>query len=64
MHALEAEGDWSTHYGYEDEQDYYAEGAEGVGMGSRELWLNTAAINKNSEVKCRKCGKTGHMWVV
>ena len=26
-----------------------------------ELWLNTAAINKNSGVKCRKCGKTGHM---
>ena len=28
MHALEAEGEWNTYYGYEDEQDYYAEGAE------------------------------------
>ena len=62
MHALEAEGDWST-YGYEDEQDYYAEGAEEEWEWDpeSELWLNTAAINKNSGVKCRKCGKTGHM---
>ena len=63
MHALEAEGDWSTYYGYEDEQDYYAEGAEEEWEWDpeSELWLNTAAINKNSGVKCRKCGKTGHM---
>ena len=63
MHALEAEGDWSTYYGYEDEQDYYAEGAEEEWEWDpeSELWLNTAASNKNSGVKCRKCGKTGHM---
>ena len=63
MHALEAEGDWSTYYGYEDEQDYYTEGAEEEWEWDpeSELWLNTAAINKNSGVKCRKCGKTGHM---
>ena len=63
MHALEAEGDWSTYYGYEDKQDYYAEGAEEEWEWDpeSELWLNTAAINKNSGVKCRKCGKTGHM---
>ena len=49
--------------GYEDEQDYYAEGAEEEWEWDpeSELWLNTAAINKNSGVKCRKCGKTGHM---
>ena len=32
MHALEAEGEWNAYcrlyYGYEDQQDYYAEGAE------------------------------------
>ena len=63
MHALEAEGEWNTYYGYEDEQDYYAEGAEEEWEWDpeSELWLNTAAINKNSGVKCRKCGKTGHM---
>ena len=63
MHALEAEGGWSTYYGHEDEQDYYAEGAEEEWEWDpeSELWLNTAAINKNSGVKCRKCGKTGHM---
>ena len=73
MHALEAEGEWNTYYGYEDEQDYYAEGAEEEWEWDpeSELWLNTAAINKNSGVKCRKCGKTGHIrriaariWVV
>ena len=49
--------------GYEEEQDYYAEGAEEEWEWDpeSELWLNTAAINKNSGVKCRKCGKTGHM---
>ena len=64
MHALEAEGGWESYYGgYEDEQDYYAEGAEEEWEWDpeSELWLNTAAINKKSGVKCRKCGKTGHM---
>ena len=37
-----AEGDWSTYYGYEDEQDYYAEGAEEEWEWDpeSELWLN------------------------
>ena len=63
VHALEAEGGWESYYGYEEEQDYYAEGAEEEWEWDpeSELWLNTAAINKNSGVKCRKCGKTGHM---
>ena len=26
VHALEAEGGWESYYGYEEEQDYYAEG--------------------------------------
>ena len=48
MHALEAEGDWSTYYGYEDEQDYYAEGAEEEWEWDpeSELWLNTAGRNQ------------------
>ena len=66
MHALEAEGEWKTYcrlyYGYEDEQDYYAEGVEEEWEWDpeSELWLNTAAINKNSGVKCRKCGNWTH----
>ena len=50
MHALEAESGWESYYGYEDEQDYYAEGAEEEWEWDpeSELWLNTAAINKNS----------------
>ena len=62
-HALEGDGSWEGYCDYYEEQDYPAEGAEEEWEWDpeSELWLNTAAINKNSGVKCRKCGKTGHM---
>ena len=63
VHALEGDGSWEGYYDYYEEQDYPAEGAEEEWEWDpeSELWLNTAAINKNSGVKCRRCGKTGHM---
>ena len=42
---------------YGEDEDYPAEGAgeEWEWDPEAELWLNTAAINKNSSVKCNKC---------
>eukprot|EP00435_Cladocopium_sp_Y103_P004433 s4710_g1.t1 len=66
VHALEGDySGWDGYYGYDydEERDYPAEGAEEEWEWDPEsvLWLNTAAINKNSAVKCRKCGKAGHI---
>ena len=53
MHALEAEGEWNAYcrlyYGYEDEQDYYAEGAEEEWNGIQRVSCGSTAINKNLE---------------
>ena len=66
VHALEGDGSgWDGYddYYYGEDEDYPAEGAgeEWEWDPEAELWLNTAAINKNSSVKCNKCGRSGHM---
>ena len=65
VHALEADySDWDGYYGndYDGEQDYPTDGAEEEWEWDpdSELWLNTAAINKNSSVK----GEVEEMWKI